>query len=174
MTLLTQLSIPQLELWVETTAIKSIVQQSELPTMFTWQSWFDTWLIALNPTASPIGRYEVSLLLTDDATIQQLNTTYRYQDKATDVLAFAAQEAAIPGAQIIYQTSPLPLGDVIISVETAQRQRHDDKYSLTQELAWLATHGLLHLLGWDHPDDDSLKIMLDKQLSLLKQLDLGF
>ncbi|MEM9977688.1 MAG: rRNA maturation RNase YbeY, partial [Cyanobacteria bacterium P01_D01_bin.2] len=56
--------------------------------------------------------------------------------------------------------------------ETAQRQRHDDDFSLTQELAWLAVHGLLHLLGWDHPDETSLKAMLDKQSHLLEQVNL--
>ncbi len=113
-------------------------------------------------------------MLTNDATIQQLNATYRHQNKATDVLAFAAQETEIPGAQTIYQTTSLPLGDVVISVETAQRQRHNACYSLTQELAWLAAHGLLHLLGWDHPDDTALKIMLDKQQHLLQQIDITF
>ncbi|NEQ54778.1 MAG: rRNA maturation RNase YbeY, partial [Leptolyngbya sp. SIO3F4] len=89
----------------------------------------------------------------------------------TDVLAFAAQEAEITGDhRIIYKTAPLPLGDIVISVETAQRQRHEVNSSLTKELAWLATHGLLHLLGWDHPDDISLEIMLEKQANLLKQI----
>lgn len=163
-------SIPQLELWVETTELTDIVASSELPAPHTWQTWFEQWLGALKPAASPISQYEVSLLLTNDATIQQLNATYRHQDKPTDVLSFAAQEIELPGAQVIYQTMPLPLGDVIISVETAQRQRHSDDYSLVQELAWLATHGLLHLLGWDHPDDDSLQSMLEKQSHLLKQI----
>ena len=174
MTSLTNSVTPEVELWVETTEIVTIASPSELPTALTWQTWFDAWLKELKPILSPIGCYEVSLLLTNDTTIQQLNATYRHQDKATDVLAFAAQETKLPGAQAIYQTSPLPLGDVVISVETAQRQRHDANYSLTQELAWLATHGLLHLLGWDHPDDVSLKIMLEKQSSLLNQIDLIF
>ncbi|MEM7062867.1 MAG: rRNA maturation RNase YbeY [Cyanobacteria bacterium P01_B01_bin.77] len=149
-----------------------IAQPSDLPTSQTWQIWFRAWLSELKPTASPINQYEVSLLLTDDVTIQQLNATYRHQNKATDVLAFAAQETDMPGATAIYQSSPLPLGDVIISVETAQRQRHNAHYSLPQELAWLAAHGLLHLLGWDHPDDASLKIMLDRQQHLLEQIGL--
>ncbi|MBT9310737.1 rRNA maturation RNase YbeY [Leptothoe kymatousa] len=154
---------PDVNLWVETSAIETI----DLPTSASWETWFSRWLRELKPTASPINQYEVSLLLTNDATIQQLNSTYRHQDKATDVLAFAAQETHMPGAQVIYQTVPMPLGDLIISVETAQRQRHDAAYSLTQELTWLAAHGLLHLLGWDHPDDASLKNMLDKQTDLL-------
>ena len=166
-------AIPEVELWVETTELVD-TQSSQLPTTLTWQNWFTDWLKELKPTLSPIARYEVSLLLTDDTTIQQLNATYRYQDKATDVLAFAAQEIELPGAETIYQESPLPLGDVVISVETAQRQRHNDSYSLTQELAWLAAHGLLHLLGWDHPDDAALESMLVKQHALLQQIHLIF
>lgn len=165
---------PALEIWVETAGSLPETVGDELPTLVTWQTWFSAWLTAIAPTASPINHYEVSLLLTDDATIQQLNATYRHQDKPTDVLAFATQETDIPGSGVMYQTAPLPLGDVVISVETAQRQRHGANYSLTQELAWLATHGLLHLLGWDHPDDTSLNSMLDKQRGLLKQIDLTF
>ncbi|ESA35411.1 upf0054 family [Leptolyngbya sp. Heron Island J] len=171
---LTQNPTPEVELWVETREDVELTHKAELPTVSTWQTWFKIWLSELKPTSSPIGRYEVNLLLTDDVTIRQLNATYRHQDKATDVLAFAAQETEIPGAQTIYQTAPLPLGDVVISVETAQRQRHDAHYSLTQELAWLAAHGLLHLLGWDHPDDIALKIMLEQQQQLLRQIDLTF
>lgn len=63
---------------------------------------------------------------------------------------------------------PLYLGDMIISVETARRQAQQQNHSLTLELAWLAAHGLLHLLGWDHPDDISLHEMLNRQETLLK------
>ncbi|EKV01413.1 metalloprotein, YbeY/UPF0054 family [Leptolyngbya sp. PCC 7375] len=169
---LTQTLVPEVELWVEATEL--LPQQSDLPPTSAWQTWFNIWLRELAPTASPIGRYEINLLLTNDVTIQELNATYRHQDTPTDVLAFAAQETKIPGAQTIYQTSPIPLGDLIISVETAQRQRHNDNYSLIQELTWLAAHGLLHLLGWDHPDDAALQNMLEKQHSLLKCIDLTF
>lgn len=162
----------KVDLWVETTELISTDQSSDLPTLQTWQIWFKTWLNELKPTVSPIDQYELSLLLTDDVTIQQLNATYRHRDQATDVLAFAAQETDMPGAEVIYQSAPLPLGDVIISVETAQRQRHNDHYSLAQELAWLAAHGLLHLLGWDHPDDASLENMLDQQQQLLAKISL--
>ena len=159
------------ELWVEI-AESLVGMPCELPTIATWQSWFSRWLWTLSPTVSPINSYEVSLLLTNDAHIQQLNATYRQQDKATDVLAFAAQEVDLPGAQAVYATDPLPLGDIIISVETAQRQRHDANHSLAQELAWLAAHGFLHLLGWDHPDDIRLQSMLAQQQRLLEQIDL--
>lgn len=163
---------PELELWVEMAESLPETVRDELPLLETWQAWFRRWLTEISPTTSPINHYEVSLLLTDDATIHQLNATYRHQDKSTDVLAFAAQETHMPGSEEIYQAAPLPLGDVVISVETAQCQRHSVNYSLTQELAWLAAHGLLHLLGWDHPDDTSLKSMLKKQHDLLRQIGL--
>jgi probable rRNA maturation factor len=66
----------------------------------------------------------------------------------------------------------LYLGDIVISVETAYRQAQQQGHSLQTELAWLATHGLLHLLGWDHPDEESLQGMLYQQETLLKLVNL--
>ena len=63
--------------------------------------------------------------------------------------------------------APLELGDIVISVETAARQASEHGHSLVQELQFLASHGLLHLLGWDHPDDASLAAMLARQEALL-------
>lgn len=132
-----------------------------------YQAWLQTWLIALDPKQSPIHTYEVNLRLTDDAEIQQLNTDYRQQANPTDVLSFAALETTLPGAESLAQEQPLCLGDIIISVETAARQAKSANHSLPTEIAWLTAHGLLHLLGWDHPDDDSLVAMLKKQAELL-------
>jgi probable rRNA maturation factor len=67
---------------------------------------------------------------------------------------------------------PLYLGDVVISVDTAHRQAQQQGHSLKTELAWLATHGLLHLLGWDHPDEESLMEMLNQQETLLQIVNL--
>ena len=132
-----------------------------------YQSWLHTWLNDLAPSLSPIDAYEVSLRLTDDAEIQQLNTDYRQQSKPTDVLSFAALETKVPGANVVHEQQPVYLGDIIISVETATRQTFESHRTLPQEMAWLTAHGLLHLLGWDHPDDESLTRMLDKQTQLL-------
>jgi len=137
-----------------------------------YQSWLYTWLDELDPQLSPIDAYEVSLRLTDDSEIQQLNTDYRQQAKPTDVLSFAALETAFPGTEVLHQQQPLYLGDIIISVETASRQACKAHHSLTKELAWLTAHGLLHLLGWDHPDEDSLEKMLNKQTQLLRLVDI--
>ena len=61
----------------------------------------------------------------------------------------------------------LELGDIIISVDTAERQAREHGHSLLHELRWLLSHGLLHLLGWDHPDEVSLERMLHQQEQLL-------
>jgi probable rRNA maturation factor len=132
-----------------------------------WDDWFPTWLGMLNPTLSPIAAYELSLRLTDDTEIQSLNAQYRHIDKPTDVLSFAALEGLLSPFDELLATEPLYLGDIIISVETAARQAPDHGYSWQQEVPWLATHGLLHLLGWDHPDEDTLQHMLQQQERLL-------
>jgi probable rRNA maturation factor len=130
-----------------------------------WVNWLSTWLSSLKDNLPAGNGYEVSLKLTSDRQIQLLNSQYRGLDKPTDVLAFAATEADFPLP--IELEEPLYLGDIIISYDTATRQAETQNHSLTVELAWLASHGLLHLLGWDHPDEASLSKMLEKQKDLL-------
>ncbi len=87
---------------------------------------------------------EIGLILVDDAYIRELNLAYRDRDRATDVLAFDLQdEASGQGEDTI-------LGDVYISVERAAEQARDYGHSLQREVAFLAVHGILHLLGYDH------------------------
>ena len=138
----------------------------------TWEVWFHRWLEILQPP-SEASAYELSLRLTDDAEIQELNAQYRHQNRPTDVLAFAALEVACPQIAEIDASSPLYLGDIVISVDTAGRQAQEQGQTLQTELAWLAAHGLLHLLGWDHPDEDSLMQMLDRQVILLHAVGLA-
>lgn len=135
----------------------------------TWETWFLRWLQSLQLNLSPIHSYELCLRLTTDAEIQTLNALYRQHDHPTDVLAFASLEVDFPAADEI-KTMPLYLGDIVISIETARKQAQAQQRSLDQELAWLAAHGLLHLLGWDHPDEASLLHMLNKQDELLQQV----
>ncbi|HLO49233.1 MAG TPA: rRNA maturation RNase YbeY [Kamptonema sp.] len=130
----------------------------------TWETWFQTWLETLSPDIEPAPSYELSLRLTGDPEMQTLNTQYRQQNRPTDVLAFAALEVNCPHPQEM----PLYLGDIVISVDTAHRQAQQQGHPLQTELAWLAAHGFLHLLGWDHPDEDSLNSMLNRQETLLQ------
>jgi probable rRNA maturation factor len=131
-----------------------------------WQTWFGQWLRVLNPKLSPIQAYELSLLLTTDEQIQSFNATYRNQDSPTDVLAFALldREVFVTPAEA---EQPTNLGDIIVSLETAARQATERGHELKVELAWLAAHGLLHLLGWDHPTAERLNQMLTQQVQLM-------
>jgi probable rRNA maturation factor len=136
----------------------------------TWENWFQEWLEILNDYLPTALSYEVSLRLTTDTEIQTLNSQYREQDKPTDVLAFASLEANLPQSEEMLASMPLYLGDIIVSVDTAQRQAQQQEHSLSTELAWLTAHGLLHLLGWDHPDEESLMEMLQQQVILLEKI----
>lgn len=112
---------------------------------------------------------EVSVLLTDDAEIHVLNRDYRGKDAPTDVLAFAFDEveggrAAPPDA------GPLPLGDVIISVERAEEQARSRRVELGSELELLAVHGTLHLLGYDHAEADEARRMRAKTRAIRRAL----
>ncbi|MFH7245550.1 MAG: rRNA maturation RNase YbeY [Spirulina sp.] len=138
-----------------------------------WQAWFQRWATEVELPSSPLGAYELSLTLTDDAEIAELNSTYRQMDRPTDVLSFAALEDETPLAPELLETEPLYLGDIIISLDTAQRQAEAAGHSLAWETVWLASHGFLHLLGWDHPDDDQLEAMLAKQGDLLRMIGLA-
>lgn len=137
----------------------------------TWEDWFTCWLNALQPRLSSTQSYELGLRLTNDAEIQSLNAQYRQKDQPTDVLAFAALEVDYPQPE--ESTDPLYLGDLVISLDTAQKQAEERGHLLREELAWLAAHGLLHLLGWDHPDEESLQDMLHQQEALLQTIGLS-
>jgi probable rRNA maturation factor len=101
---------------------------------------------------------EVALRLCDDAAIHELNRDYRKKNKPTDVLAFAQREAASADGAL--------LGDIIISVDTAKRQA---KKGLYAELLHLASHGLCHLLGYDHRDDEEEREMNARAAQLRKE-----
>ena len=90
---------------------------------------------------------DLTLRLTSDAEIQELNRTYRDEPKPTDVLSFN-QDFTDP------ETGRLYRGDLIISVETASMQAAEQGHNLDEECAFLAIHGTLHLLGYDHYDPE--------------------
>ena len=106
----------------------------------------------------------MGLNLTDDETIRDLNWRWRKKLETTDVLAFST----IDGIINLPQGNCLELSDIVVSVTTAHRQALEQNHGLGMELRWLVCHGLLHLLGWDHPDNVRLNEMLDLQHQLLK------
>lgn len=139
-----------------------------------WQALLSAWLDQLAPelpAALQAPAYSLGLSLVADAEIAELNADWRHKQGPTDVLAFAAQDEATDGSPPMpasAEAEPLELGDIFISVETAARQSPDHGHDLEQELLFLASHGLLHLLGWDHPDAASLAAMLARQKELVK------
>jgi rRNA maturation RNase YbeY len=96
-----------------------------------------------------------------------LNRDYRHKDAPTDVLAFAALEAAMVLPPDLLQSDPLYLGDIIVSLDTARRQSAAHGHTWQEEVLWLTAHGFLHLLGWDHPDEAALQRMWQQQQQLL-------
>jgi metalloprotein, YbeY/UPF0054 family len=114
---------------------------------------------------------EISLSLVTDAQIRQLNRDYRGIDRPTDVLSFALKEdnpldPQIPGFQDNL------LGDIIISVERAQCQAVEYGHSFERELLYLAIHGTLHLLGYDHETEEERITMRTKEEEVLNFLGL--
>lgn len=97
-----------------------------------------------------VGPVELSLLLCDDAVMRPMNRDWRGLDAPTDVLSFAMDEGE---ALALPPGMARPLGDLVISVETAARQARELGHDLPAELRVLVVHGLLHLLGHDHEDD---------------------
>ena len=107
---------------------------------------------------------EVSVFLTDDVEILRLNKQYRGIDSPTDVLAFAMREG------MDSELNPHLLGDIVISVQTAQRQASYVGHTLDMELALLTVHGTLHLLGYNHEIDSEATIMRSKEEMILRIL----
>ena len=90
---------------------------------------------------------ELSVGLVNDAAIHELNRSFRHKDKPTDVLSFSLLEGELAPLQ---KGAPLPLGDIVISIETAARQAEERSHSLSTEISTLVVHGTLHLMGYDH------------------------
>jgi probable rRNA maturation factor len=111
---------------------------------------------------------EVSLTLVDDEQIHVLNRDYRSVDRPTDVISFALEEGDEP--TIIGGPAEMLLGEIVISMETALRQAAEYGHSLEREVAFLALHGMLHLLGYDHMTQEDEKRMFDKQTEILAAL----
>lgn len=112
---------------------------------------------------------EVSILLTDDAAVRILNREYRGQDKPTNVLSFAAldDEDGYP------PEGPAPLGDVILAIETLQREATEQGKDVRDHFIHLLVHGCLHLLGYDHENDKDAATMESLEIQILKGLGLA-
>jgi probable rRNA maturation factor len=111
---------------------------------------------------------EVSLWITDESEVQRLNREYRSLDAPTDVLSFGAEEDDAPF--VAAPDQPRYLGDLAISFPHVARQAEEYGHSRQRELGYLVTHGLLHLLGYDHEQPDDARRMREREEVLLGAL----
>ncbi|HEY8424742.1 MAG TPA: rRNA maturation RNase YbeY [Limnochordales bacterium] len=109
---------------------------------------------------------EVSVALVDEPTIAALNRQFRGVDAPTDVLSFTLDdpEEPVPDPE---QAGPRLLGEIVISVPRAVAQAEEYGHSVERELAYLAVHGCLHLLGYDHEDEPSRQAMRAREEAAL-------
>lgn len=116
---------------------------------------------------------EVSVMFVTNAAIQEINRDYRDKDQPTDVISFALEEVGDGETIIIGEGIPRVLGDIIISTERTQEQAGEYGHSFERELGFLAVHGFLHLLGYDHMTEEDEKVMFGKQDEILQSYGLG-
>lgn len=111
---------------------------------------------------------EVSVTLVDSARIREMNAEFRGIDRETDVLSFPLGDEE--GFEVDPDTDAILLGDIVISLEKAQSQAEEYGHSFGREVAFLITHSLFHLLGYDHMTEDEEKEMFAKQEKVLQRL----
>ena len=136
-----------------------------------WKNYLHTWLrlLRLNESyfcpeiVTVATSLSLGLQFTDDSTIRELNKTWLNKPEATDVLSFPLIDESYP----LSITDSVELGDIVVSIPTAQRQAQLHNHPLSVELQWLVSHGLLHLLGWDHQNSEALQDMLACQEHLM-------
>lgn len=111
-------------------------------------------------------RAELSIALVDEDEIRRLNAQYRGKDSVTDVLSFETGDEEPSGAEF-----PHLLGDVVICPAVASRQAEEYGQTFEKEMALLLTHGILHLLGYDHQDDSEAEVMEAHEKAILASVD---
>ena len=116
--------------------------------------------------------YEVSVIFVSKDKIQEINREYRGIDRVTDVISFALFDESEEDDIILDDSNITTLGDIFICFEKMQDQAKEYGHNEDREMAFLACHGLLHLLGYDHQNQDEEKIMFGKQEDILNNLNI--
>lgn len=123
---------------------------------------------------------EVNVLLTNNEEIHEANMDFRNIDRSTDVLSFPMVDYDFPAdfslvdetpeGYLNPETNELLLGDIMVSVDKVYAQAEEYGHSIKREFAFLITHSMLHLLGYDHMEDEEMMVMETKQENILKAL----
>lgn len=111
---------------------------------------------------------EVSVIIADNAVLQNLNRQFRNNDTPTDVLSFCYLES---NDRLARAENDFAVGDVYISVERAREQAKEAGHNLGREIALLAVHGVLHLLGYDHDEETEARLMQKKEDAVMLEFD---
>jgi probable rRNA maturation factor len=122
------------------------------------------------PTSPWLARAEVGVLLADDATVRRLNAEHRGEDRATDVLSFPTFEQILEEAPGQLPPGPVPLGDVVLALETVRAEAEAERKPLLDHVSHLLVHGSLHLLGYDHQTGADAARMEGLERAILAQL----
>ena len=112
-----------------------------------------------------INTIELSIMLTDNATIRELNNEYRLKDKPTNVLSFPLTENTL-----VPLDGFLALGDVVVALETIQEEAKQQDKTFPDHYTHMLVHGLLHLLHYDHETDEDAEVMEDLEIKILDQM----
>ena len=124
---------------------------------------------------------EVNLLLTDDEEIRIMNREHRQIDRATDVLSFPMLDYETPGDlsgieeqgdAFNPESGELMLGDIVISKERVIAQAEEYGHSVRREYAFLIAHSMLHLLGYDHMEEEERRLMEDRQRGIMDKAEI--
>lgn len=113
--------------------------------------------------AEQVSGGDISVLVSDNSTVQELNARYRGKDEPTDVLSFVASESPGPDTQ---ENS----GDIVISVSSVAENAERFRVSVAEELCRVLIHGVLHICGWNHTTNDDDEPMLRRQEALLRSV----
>lgn len=127
-------------------------------------------LAALEHATHPIlaRGVELSVVLSDDEQVRALNRDYRGQDKPTNVLSFAAMDD--PDFLLLQETGPAHIGDIVLAFETMHAEAQNTGILLHHHFIHLVIHGTLHLLGYDHEDEDEAEIMENLEIHILDKM----
>jgi probable rRNA maturation factor len=134
-----------------------------------WQNYrryLNTIVLKAVETLNIDAQLALSLILIDDDAMHRMNMEYRGVDRSTDVISFAMEE----GEADLIASDIREIGDVFINVDAIRNQAADYGHSLKREFCFLFTHGLLHLLGYDHMHDADEKEMNSLQESILNEI----
>lgn len=114
---------------------------------------------------------EISIVLMNDQEIQQLNHQYRGKNQPTNVLSFGNLEHPLSTSDM-KKDQPVLLGDILLSLETLQKEAREQQKSFDNHMAHMVVHGFLHLLGYDHIDDNDAAIMESLETGILKEMNI--